>query len=393
VGTGSMTHVLLDGMSLRGDPVADDVIARHARDTGVVVPADLVRHIAAHMHMAPGERSPAIQEYLDEVPPLPQWADPLRLQRGATFFADHALEIGSALFCGSLPASYASPRGARVLTLTGRMVEGPVRRVTETAQMVLDVMTTDGLEPGTGVGYQDVRRVRLMHAAVRHFISEDPSVPHSASLPVPAHGWCDGWGTPINQEDLLGALLTFTVSVFDVLDKLGVEYDPLELEGYLHRWCVVASLLGLEDELVPRNRREAEEAARLIRFRQDDPSRDGRELTRALVTALEQSLPFTPFRGLIGATVRWYVGDDVANLLGVQRTPWSWLLEGPLRTVSEVAHVDERRGRLVQGCMRRIGGEAVLGFLEANRGGGRPSFSVPEELTPTFSRSPGRFRF
>jgi hypothetical protein len=209
---------------------------------------------------------------------------------------------------------------------------------------------------------------------------------------VTAHGWCDARGTPINQEDLLGGLLTFTVSVFDVLDKLGVEYDPVNLEGYLHRWCVVASVMGLRDELIPHDRAEAEDAARLIRFRQDDPSRDGRELTRALIEALEATLPVTPVRGVIGATVRWYVGDDVANLLGVQRTPWSWLLEGPLRTVSQVAHVDERRGRWVQACMRRIGGEAVLGFMEANRGADRPSFSVPRELEPQLSRSPSRFR-
>jgi hypothetical protein len=253
-------------------------------------------------------------------------------------------------------------------------------------------MSADGLEPGTGAGYQDARRVRLMHAAVRHFIQHDPSVPHTAAMPVPAHGWCDGWGAPINQEDLLGALLTFTVTVFEVLDKLGVEYDPVNLEGYLHRWCVVASIMGLRDELLPTDRAQAEEAARLIRFRQDDPSRDGRELTTALIRALEETLPFAPARGLISATVRWYVGDDVANLLGVQRTPWSWLLEGPLRRVSEVAHVDERRGRMVQAAMRRIGGEAVLGFMEANRGADRPSFSVPTELQPQLSRSPGRFR-
>ena len=197
--------------------------------------------------------------------------------------------------------------GARVLILTGRLVSGPVRRVTETAQMILDVMAVDGLEPGVGAGYHDARRVRLMHAAVRHFIQHDPSVPHTPHLPVAPYGWCDGWGTPINQEDLLGGLLTFTVTVFEVLDKLGVEYDPAAAEGYMHRWCVIGWLMGIREDVLPMTRSEAVAAAELIGFRQEDGSRDGRELAGALVGALQDSLPYRPLRGLI-PDVRWYVG-------------------------------------------------------------------------------------
>jgi hypothetical protein len=387
-----VTNALLDEMSRQGDPVADQVIAEHAAWSKVVVPGDVVRHVAAHLHFAPAERSPAVEAYLAETPPLPSWADPERMARGADLFADHALEMGSALFCGSLPEGYASPRGARVLNLTGRLVSGPVRRVTETAQMVFDVLAVDGLTPGVGAGYQDIRRVRLMHAAVRYFIQNDPSVPHTPHLPAPAHSWCDGWGTPLNQEDLLGGLLTFTVTVFEVLDKLSVEYDPVDIEGYLHRWCVIGALLGIREDVLPANRAEAEATAELIRFRQDDASSDGRALAKALVEAIENSVPVGAMRGLIPATVRWYVGSDVANLLGIERTSWSRLLEGPLRTLSRVAHVDERHDQVVKAFMRAVGGSAVRGFMEANRAAERPSFAIPTELQPQFQRARKRFR-
>ncbi|MCU0268076.1 MAG: DUF2236 domain-containing protein [Acidimicrobiales bacterium] len=387
-----VTNALLDEMSFQGDPLADGVIAEHAAWSRTLVPRDVVRHVAAHLRIAPGDRSPAVETYLADDLPLPDWADPVLLGRGAAFFADHPLEIGSALFCASLPEGYASPRGARVLTLTGRLVDGPVRRVMETAQMVLDAMVVDGLTPGIGAGYEDIQRIRLMHAAVRYFIQNDPSVPHTPHLPTAARGWCDGWGLPINQEDLLGGLLTFTVSVFEVLDKLGVEYDPDDLEGYLHRWCVIGAMMGVRPDVLPMNRAAAEQAAELIRFRQQDASRDARQLTRALVGALEDTVPIAALRKLVPAMVRFYTGDEVADLLGVEHTAWTALLEGPLRRLSVLAHVDNRHDRVVRRVMRSIGGSAVRGFMEANRSGDRPSFAIPTELVPKLQPSPRRFR-
>ena len=37
---------------------------------------------------------------------------------------------------------------------------------------------------------------------------------------------------PINQEDLLGTLLTFTVTTFGVLDQFGVEWSHDDREAY-----------------------------------------------------------------------------------------------------------------------------------------------------------------
>src|ERR1700690_238771 len=104
----ALTDALLDEMSRQGDPEADRVIAEHAAQSEVLVAADLVRHVAAHLRMEPGQRSEAVQDYLAATPPLPAWTDPELMARGASFFADHTLEIGSALFCGSLPEGYAS---------------------------------------------------------------------------------------------------------------------------------------------------------------------------------------------------------------------------------------------------------------------------------------------
>ena len=278
--------------------------------------------------------------------------------------------------------------------LTGRLVAGPVRRVAETAQMVLDVMTTDGLDRDRGAGYQDVRRVRLMHAAVRNFIRCDPSVPHTDYFPTPTHGWCDGWGMPLNQEDLLGGLLTFTVSVFEVLDKLGVDVADEDLEAYLYRWKVVGALLGIREDLLPIDVAEAREIAALIRLRQLGPSNDGRQLTGALVEALANGVPLPPLRGVVPSTVRWYVGAETATMLGIGASPWTLMLEGPARDVSRFAHVDEQHSLVVQTLIRRLAATAFDQFMAKNdnRGAGRPRFEIPEELQPALAPGTNRFK-
>jgi mpaB/rubber oxygenase-like protein len=389
---GRVSNAWLDGLSAQGDPDADAVIEAHASEYPDLAPADTVKHVAAHLQLPEERRSPAVTRYLAERPYKTLSADEsARMDRAQRFFADHALEIGAALFCASLPESYASPRGARVLVLTGRLVSGPVRRVAETAQMLLDVMTTDGLDPQHGTGYDDVRRIRLMHAAVRYYIENDPSVPRTQFLPTPPHGWCAGWGRPLNQEDLLGALLTFTVSVFEVLDKLGVEVDPDDLEAYLFRWKLIGWLLGMADDVLPVDVAEAREMAELIRYRQLGPSNDGRELTRALIEALERAVPFPPMRALVPATVHWYVGTDTAQLIGVGASPWSLVLEGPGRWLSDTIHLDEQHNQFIRTFTRRFGAVAIKGFMDANRGDNRPSFSIPDELAPAL-QGPSRFK-
>jgi hypothetical protein len=410
-----VTHELLDEMSGQGDEVADAVIREHfewmrarADEPGAGAPADLVRRMATHLRLPEGPVPSPYDEYLrrDEAR-LPAWATGTaareRDRRAAAFFAAHTLQIGSALFCASLPAGYASPRGARVLALTGRLGDAPVRRIAETAQFLVDVMAENGLDRGRP-GYEDIQRVRTMHAAVRHFIQHDPEVPRTRFHPPPPDGWSDAWGVPINQEDLLGGLLTFTVTVFEVLDKLGVECDEADLDAYLFRWCVIGHLMGIRPDILPLDREAAEAAAELIRERQCAPSRDGRELTRALVVSVQETMPRRIADGVIPATVRWYVGDDTADALEVGRNGWTRVLRGPLALLSDVAHPDQRglarlgpgpRALVVRAhrrVMTRIGGFALKGFLEANRpGDGRPAFAIPTELRPKLPGGPRRF--
>ena len=145
------------------------------------------------------------------------------MDRGAAFFAEWGVELGLGLFLSSLPLAYAAHDGVQVLALTSQLETNTKRRVLESAQFVLDVTTPGGLFPGSAP-YDTVRLVRLMHAGVRNLVLTDPRIAHTSDETVWPR-WDDGWGAPINQEHLLGAMISYSSSLLHVLDNLHVDYD------------------------------------------------------------------------------------------------------------------------------------------------------------------------
>src|SRR6185436_12860508 len=111
-------------------------------------------------------------------------------------------------------------RGARVLASTGRLRDDLDRRVNETARFVLDVVRPNGFDAG-GSARIAIGKVRLVHAAVRRSVR--------------ARG--GGGEVPINQEDMLGTVGLFSVTVLDALTRLGVTVRARERDDYVHLWC------------------------------------------------------------------------------------------------------------------------------------------------------------
>ena len=52
-------------------------------------------------------------------------------------------------------------------------------------------------------------------------------------------------GVVLNQEDLLGTLLTFTITVFEVLETFGQSWTADEQDAYLHLWDLVGAHLSI----------------------------------------------------------------------------------------------------------------------------------------------------
>jgi ER-bound oxygenase mpaB/B'/Rubber oxygenase, catalytic domain len=370
----------LDQLRQIGDPEADGLAAALREGHEDLDERDIVRLVLDRLvHPDRLSTDDELGAWMFGGPPLPDWADEAKLRAGQDFFECWTLPICTALFCASLPTGYAGAKGVQVLALTSDLASGDMRRrVAETAQMLVDIMdpgprSPATLEPG-GQGHLTVRGVRLLHAVVRDAILTSPLVTHTCDESVPIR-WCADWGHPINQEDLLGTLLTFTVSVLNALDKLGIPYDPEGAEGYVHVWCVVGSQLGIDPSLLPADRAEAQAMADVIYRRQHGRSIAGERLMSVLLTQMELAMPWG-LRKLPRTMVRHLTRPGVADLLGVPKAAWWSPAVRSLRTVGPLIGrvpggraLCEAPGDLLSRAMIRM-------FVDATMDGERPAFRL-----------------
>lgn len=241
-------------------------------------------------------------DFMNNASTLPAWADRKLMSRGYAFFAAHAEAIMNLLGLLSLPYCYAAADGAMVLQLSERMQKDTGKRLNETAAFIWDVMAPDAFEKD-GRGFARILQVRLRHAAARYYSATSGQ-------------WDLSWGTPLNQEDMAGTNLSFSLIVIRGLRKLGYTIQYESQLGFMHLWNVIGYLLGLNEDLLPETGKQAQLLEAMIRRRQFRASAHGQSLTRALtdylsLAAKEQSVSSLELIGLM----RYLLGDEVSGLL------------------------------------------------------------------------------
>ena len=142
--------------------------------------------------------------------------------------------------------------------------------------------------------------------------------------------WDDTLGMPINQEDLLGTLIVFTIVALDAIADLGVDLTSQkgtkQRDAYVHFWLVVGHLLGIDyDALrdpplapteVPLTYDELSMISTSIFRRQAAASIDGQILMASLLEKISNELPWF-LRAYPAAATRGLIGMERADMLGV----------------------------------------------------------------------------
>lgn len=308
----------------------------------------------------PEEVPSPLRAWLEANSALPAWADRERMGRASQLFVTHAPAICLVLGTASLVELYACAKGVEVLAFTGRLWRNPYRRIGQTVQFLLDVMEPDGFAP-SGRGIRSIQKVRLMHAGIRNLIGASGEWDEAAL------------GHPINQEELLGTLMTFSYTVCANLKRFDIALSPTEEEDFLYFWRVVGEMLGVQPALIPTSMAEAEATAKLIFGRQQAPSEAGAAMTQALLQMYTAHDPTHLFARMIPGVIRYTVGDQVADWLGVPASRWEeLLLEAtgglPLKSLSLLGN---RIGMwlLTRGTLLMEGGELT-------------AFAIPTALRP-----------
>lgn len=360
-----------------------------------------------------------VRDFLMDGADLDDRIDADKVDRAQSYFEEHGVAIITALFHAALPEAYLGRRGVQVLDMTGELVSNWARRIQETGQFLLNVLTpTPGTARGGktnlsagGPGALAVRHVRLTHAAVRWLLNGtrtptftllklenlDPDTVWAARMVDIGEEVDDGTGKnvvtcrPLNQEDLLATLGTFTTVTFDALAKLAVTFDDADRDAYHHLWNVVGWHLGIGDEAsVPAPTRPARERwphnkvlplrvgemdalYRWLSAELQYPTSQGWRLTKTLVQELALPLPRS-LEGMPAVVVRYLIGDDKADDLRIERGGYTELLTVRTGMLERLAR---RSARLPVGPrMMSLAGTtltryALREFVGRSRGGDR----------------------
>jgi hypothetical protein len=285
--TGFIAEKHLDDLRRVGDPDLDkSVAASHDGE---------LRKTAQAGKLFAGEARPQLQL---PPPPDPSVApDGAKLLHAQRLFVKYGNEIGGALLLAALPQSYAARWGAGALVASSGLHHDFRQRIIGTAQFLLLVtrgadtapaakqMWDQANEPGGELDppWKACHILRTYHARIRHDLQQRRAEPRVGEL------LGDRNTPPLNQEDLLAMLLTFTVSVFEVLERCGIFWSTDEQEAYLHLWDVIGDRLGIGTPAVratlPKTSQEAMARQRWVGLR--PPTIEG---TRQLLDQLRRRL-------------------------------------------------------------------------------------------------------
>jgi hypothetical protein len=360
------TDEWLDSLRLMGDPEPDRIVAELHANGEIDEVNQILSTLLRNNQVVPLELPDNIEFWLRAHWRLPAWADPARIERGTQFFVEYGVPISLILPTAALIECYAAQKGVKVLCTTYRLGQNPYRRVAETAQFVLNIMSPGALSP-EGMGIPTILKVRLMHSAIR-VLMRHKNHWNGAEM-----------GVPVCQEDMLGSLLAFSCSVLRYMERLHMTFTAEEAEDYYYMWRVIGEMLGVKPEIIPTTLTAAYELAEVIKRRQQGPSPEGVKMTAAVLEMFAELIPGQMFDGIVPAVIRHLVGDQIADWMEIPRTHWTKLFAYDEPLIDFLDFLDRKTGKLAD-VVDRLG----LAFLSRQAIAGtdyqRTAFTIPEEL-------------
>jgi hypothetical protein len=275
------SNEFLQEMSLKTDPFAESIIQEIALNDDFSSLRNLFMKLNTDDNLADNSNLPqSVINYFNTNNNLPEWANSEKIKIAQNLFLEHGPEIALILNYKALPLCYACKNGAKVLATTGRLISNGndtskmMRRLLETSQMVINVMSEGGLS-SNGKGIITVKKVRLYHAAIRYFLLNPKFNPTKWDT--------SNFGQPINQEEMAGTLSAFSTLVINGLNQLGIKLTEEQKDAYVHCWNIVGHFIGLDPKLYPNTFAEGWDLGISIIQRNQTESSDGKFLVSSLI--------------------------------------------------------------------------------------------------------------
>lgn len=287
------------------DPIADTAIENLVQQNGINYLREIIPTFSDYQSVATQDLPTFLQEFIKTNTQLPPFFNKKEIVRATDFYQENQQQIGLILALYSLPYCYLGADGARVLCFTDRIKNDTYKRLKETGEFLKAVMNYDNWH--TGTIFSILAKVRLLHAAIRYFI-------------LKSGRWDNIWGQPINQVDMLGTNLAFSLIVLRGMEKLGNKPDTTHNRAYLHTWNCIGFLMGVSIEILPKNTLEAIKIDQSIAKFQFRESTEGQELTASLMTVIKGFAPNELSGNFLQAQSRFLLGNKYADMLAIKET-------------------------------------------------------------------------
>ena len=221
---------------LQGDPLADQLIA-WMQATGMRAAWAQVNQAIEAGVAAVSDASPALRAFFDHVERQPDWVDEQLLVRGARVCGLGGRAGMRALAVTGLMAGYQLAAVNQTLLATGALEKGAARRIAETTKWWIDVTEPGAMARG-GEGFKSTLRVRIIHALVRHHVSEQST-------------WNEpDLGMPVNQTDMQATYLGFSVVYLLGMKLVGIPLSREDKAAVMHLWRCIAWVNGVDEGLL-----------------------------------------------------------------------------------------------------------------------------------------------
>ncbi len=288
----------------RGDELADEAVKALIKSPDLCIAINRWENLPEESDLK--NFPEAVQKYFLLFYEKPEFINPNKVKIAQGFFDKESNLYLSLLGFYSLPYCYAFADGAQVLIRSKRIIDDIGRRLSETALFLLD-----SFRPGTFLEENNsmftIAKVRLIHAFSRYFVSHY------------AKDWQPEWGISINQEDLMGTNLAFSLMVMRGMEKLD-KFPGVEVhEAVLHYWKIIGHYLGIDTDYWPETAKEAYELEKLIRKRNLKASTAGEILTRSLLAFFEKNLPNQNLKNFSETMVAYFLGNEVSKAVGISQ--------------------------------------------------------------------------
>ena len=356
------------GYQFESDPLADAVVEAIQRDPHLRTDLDLALRGGQSALSAPAA---CLRSLFEHVESPPDWVDYDRMNLGAQTYRRMGMLAMAVLSSWALMNGYHSAAAVKPLAFTGQLDERAPRRLAETGRYITEVVQPNAMRR-FGPGFKLAVRVRLMHAQVRKMIRDSGR-------------WNDqAFGAPINQADMFGTLIEFSLLVLQGGRQLGFHFTEEESEALVHLWRYNGYLQGVCPPLLAHLETESKgvRMARLLRLVQAGPDRDSIALAQAL-----RGVPMTlaktrserwvaGFRTRMHDGLTWaFNGNQIAEDLHIPHRSWRHVIVPTRVGVSLL----ERVRRTVPGATRAadwMGNSAVRREIKTALAGQEPRFQA-----------------